>query len=158
MLVNRNIEKNVTTVTVVSIARKISIRSAAPSKMLPLDGRLRREAHIAVKRNISFCTKRVMSPGRAMVKREYDAVSPRVLFISVTPATSVFIASLTDEPTKGIIFDVANFNPRNEALSLAAASVPLNAIMASRNENEKTRMAIRFFFNVLVIPAGDRGG
>ena len=154
---NKKIEKNVTTVTVVSIARKISIRSAAPSKMLPLVGWLRREAHIAVKRKMSFCTKRVMSPGRAMVKREYDAVSPRVLFISVTPATSVFIASLTDEPNIGTTLTVANFIPLSERLSWLADNDPFNAIIASRNETENISTDTRFFFINFVMPSDFSG-
>ena len=77
---------------------------------------------------------------------------------SLTPAVSVFIASLTDEPIIGTTLDVANLIPLKESVSRLAANEPFIAIIASRNENENTSIEIRFFFSDLVIPIVFSGG
>ena len=78
---------------------------------------------------------------------------PSVPLSSFTPATSVFIASLTDEPTIGTTLAVANFIPLKDRVSRLAAKVPFIAVIASRNENENISTEIRFFFRDLVIPS-----
>ena len=82
---------------------------------------------------------------------------PIVLRSPFTPATSVFVASLTDEPNIGTTLTVANFIPLSERLSWLAANDPFNAIIASRNENENISTDTRFFFIDFVMPSDFSG-
>ena len=157
-LVKRNIEKNVTIVTATDMASKISTMSVAPSKIAAASVTPNKAAQIEAMRNVSFCRNMLTNSGRAIDKIAYEAVSPRVPFISATPADTVFMASLTEEPINGIILAVANFNPLRVALSLLAASVPLRAISARRKENVNISSDIKFFFSDFTIPIQESGG
>ena len=147
-----NIEKKLITVTAVRMANKISVISVVPSITVVASCTPSRDAQIAQKRNVALNNKVLMIIGRVTVSIAYAEAIPNVLFALATPAVTVFIASPTEDPIIGIIFDAANFIPRREALSLLAAKVPLSAINARRNAKVNAITEMRFFFMDLVIP------